>query len=288
MKLRPLGIPSFRDKIVQEAIRIILNVIYEPRFQVNFGFRPQLGCHDAISKNSIQGQAMTFAIEADVTGACDNVDHDIIINILSKKIDDPKFLNLIQNGLKSGAIYLNFFTATELGITQGSVCSPILYNINFHEFEKFIEQEIKEKINQKNITEKRTAKPENKLYKRISYEKRKIPYKKQLLEIKDLYQSFGKENPIFQNKYKEFLETRSAFKELQKRQLNTPYIRYSSQSLRYCYVRYADDWVFLINSDFNYALELKSIFTEWIKSNLKLELSEKKTKVTNLKKGDVT
>ena len=97
---RPLGIPTFQDRVVQEAIRGILEAIYEPEFAKfaktsmvcnNFGFRPQLNCWQAIEHFKKWGQQITFVIEGDIKGAYNNVDHEILINILSKRIKDKNF-----------------------------------------------------------------------------------------------------------------------------------------------------------------------------------------------------
>jgi retron-type reverse transcriptase len=101
-KLRPLGISTFSDRIIQEAIRIILEAIYEPTFEnhrfQNYGFRPDKSCHDAINYLKDKGTACNYAIEGDIKGAYDNVDHDILIKILRKKIKDEKFIQLIKQG----------------------------------------------------------------------------------------------------------------------------------------------------------------------------------------------
>jgi len=161
LKARPLGISSFPDKIVQESIRMVLNAIYEPEFariNVNFGFRPKKGCQDAINNIQSYAKQMDFAIEGDIKGAFDNVCHDTLIGILEKKISDKKFLKLIKGGLKCGVIYLSHRQDSDLGTTQGSVVSPLLYNIYFHEFDKYICNEFKEKVEIINRTENRKAK----------------------------------------------------------------------------------------------------------------------------------
>ena len=101
LKARPLGIPSFKDKIVQEALRLILNSIYEPEFakiSKNFGFRSNYGCHDAINNIKKKAKTMNYAIEGDIASAFDTVNFEKIREILSKKIDDKNILDLIDNG----------------------------------------------------------------------------------------------------------------------------------------------------------------------------------------------
>ena len=96
-KLRPLGIPSFKDKLLQEVVRMILEAIYEPVFDKNsHGFRPNKSCHTAIKQISSEFTGVVWFIEGDIKGCFDNIDHQILINILAKKIKDSKFLNIIR------------------------------------------------------------------------------------------------------------------------------------------------------------------------------------------------
>ena len=125
--LRPLGIPSSKHRIVQELIRGVLTVIYEPTFMRenhNFGFRPKLSTLDARTKLEKKGRGMTFAIEGDIKGAYENVDHDILLNILRKRIKDIKLIKFIQNLLKSGLEFQGRYQHTLLGVPQGGIVSP--------------------------------------------------------------------------------------------------------------------------------------------------------------------
>lgn len=149
LKLRPLGITSFEDKIVQEAMRLVLNAIYEPEFrklQCNFGFRPKLGVHDLIDKLETEAKGLDIAIEADVQGAFDNVDFLVLDNILKKKIDDLNFLKLVQDGLNCSISFSEIIEPSKIGTTQGSVLSPLLYTIYFHEFDKYVYDEFQQYI----------------------------------------------------------------------------------------------------------------------------------------------
>jgi retron-type reverse transcriptase len=100
-KMRPITIPPFADKIVQEAIRMVLEAIYEPTFMhMNVsGFRASNGCHENITLINDKGQGMSIAIEGDIESAYPNLDNNILLNILSEKINDQKFLNLLRNRL---------------------------------------------------------------------------------------------------------------------------------------------------------------------------------------------
>jgi hypothetical protein len=106
-KQRPLSVPTFTDRLVQEAIRMILEAIYEfvfEKFNANFGFRPKKGCHHSIAYLKEQGTGCNTAIEGDVEGAYDNVVHEKLIKILSKRIQDQKFLDLLNQGFKCGIL----------------------------------------------------------------------------------------------------------------------------------------------------------------------------------------
>lgn len=138
---RPLGIPDFDDKIVQESIRMVLESIYEPHFNqldANSGFRPNRDCAYAIRKIRQKAQFSTHVIEGDIIGAYNNVNHTILIKTLSKRIKDKKFLNLILSGLKSGIMDKSIILDSFLGVPQGGICSPILFNIYMHEFDEFV------------------------------------------------------------------------------------------------------------------------------------------------------
>jgi hypothetical protein len=150
--LRPLGLPDFDCKIVQEAIRMVLESIYEPHFQsleCNFGFRPKRDCLNAIHDIKKKAQGSDYAIEADFIGAYNNVDHLTLIKILKQKIKDNKFIRLIWNGLKSGFLFENEIQPTPLGVPQGGIASPILFNIYLHELDIFVLEKLTKKIDEK-------------------------------------------------------------------------------------------------------------------------------------------
>lgn len=102
-KLRPLGLPVFADKLVQEAIRMILEAIYEPIFSIySHGFRPGKSCHTALAMIKHEFTGAKWFIEGDIKGCFDNIDHSTLIGVLNRKIKDARFLNLIRMFLKSG------------------------------------------------------------------------------------------------------------------------------------------------------------------------------------------
>ena len=118
-KKRPLGIPSFRDKLLQEAVRMILEAIYEPTFDNrSHGFRPKRSCHTALRQISSDFTGVIWFIEGDIKGCFDNIDHETLIAILGRKIKDSKFLNIIRQFLKAGYIENWKYNKTYSGMPQ--------------------------------------------------------------------------------------------------------------------------------------------------------------------------
>ena len=294
LKARPISIPSFKDQIVQEAIRIILNSIYEPEFaklNCNFGFRPGLGCHAAIYHIKSKARLMRYAIKGDVKGAFDNVRFDTLINILEKRISDKSFLNLILSGLKCGIIYESYKASSIIGTTQGSVVSPLLYNIYFHEFDTFIHTEFDSLIREKNLREDRKPRPVHlsklrllikRRYNAISIKKSRLKFNLIANELKEKYAKFGKNSEEFKEIHEKYKATKKLKNELTIEQLKyTAFVKHT-QTIRYSYTRYADDWIFLTNASLEFTQEIQKIFSDWIQNNLKLELSLEKTRITDL------
>ncbi len=134
-KLRPLGIPATSDKLLQTAVTTILEAIFEPIFLTcSFGYRPHLGALDAIKDLSfhLQFRGYNYIVEADIKGFFDNIDHDLLMEMLSKKIDDKPFLRLIIKWLKAGVLEECKVINPVTGTPQGGIISPILANIYLH------------------------------------------------------------------------------------------------------------------------------------------------------------
>ena len=134
-KMRPLSIYCYEDKLVQEAVRRILEAVFEPLFYDEMmGFRPGRGCHKAIKKLNviIERGATSWVLDADIKGFFDHLDHEWIIRFIESKIKDPSFIRIIRRILKSGIMKDYHFEDTEEGSGQGSVCSPIIANIYMH------------------------------------------------------------------------------------------------------------------------------------------------------------
>ena len=288
MKARPLGIPSFNDKIVQEATRMVLEAIYDPVFQrldVSYGFRANHSCHDAITKLVYKFPGMDYAVEGDISGAYDNVNFDILIEIMSKKVKDKKLLKLIRKGLEAGIDFEGLKFHTTIGTTQGSVLSPLLYNIYYHEIDEYIQEIIVPRIEKENISEGRKKRATTKDYRRLSkhISKINIEIRKLKEKIENIYkdddnagEEIGEITELIRNKLKEQKEQRKERGKIQSTDTERRIIRIG-------YVRYADDWVILTNN-VNVAVDLVKELKTVIYEKLKLELSEQKTKVTDLRK----
>jgi retron-type reverse transcriptase len=138
-KKRPLGIPTWGDKLLQEVMREILEAYYEPQFSNHsHGFRPNRGCHTALQEIQIWKGTRWF-IEGDISKYFDTIDHDVLLKILEKNIHDGRFLRLISNMLKAGYLDDWKFNQTISGTPQGGVISPLLANIYLNEFDQWIE-----------------------------------------------------------------------------------------------------------------------------------------------------
>jgi RNA-directed DNA polymerase len=135
-KTRPLGIPTVEDRLVQEAVRIILEAIYEPVFlDESHGFRPRRSCHTALNLIKKTWTGCKWLIEVDVRGFFDNIDHDVLLTLLKKRIDDDRFIGLIEGMLKAGYMEDWVLGRTYSGTPQGGVVSPLLANIYLHELD---------------------------------------------------------------------------------------------------------------------------------------------------------
>ena len=260
-KMRPLGIPSFRDKLLQEAVRIILEAIYEPVFDNNsHGFRPYRSCHTALSQIKKDFTGIVWFIEGDITGCFDNIDHNVLIGILAKKIKDSKFLNLIRQFLKAGYVENWKYNKTYSGTPQGGICSPILANIYLNELDmKF--REMKAKFDRpRSKNEWKT--PE---YREIDNEMKKISY--WINHTTD-----REERGTLIEQYKAL-----------KKRLNTIPCHQQTNK-KFTFVRYADDWLVGVCGTKAECEALKVEIADFLSNELHLELSEEKTHITHSSK----
>ena len=255
-KMRPLGIPSFRDKLLQEVVRMILEAIYEPTFDSrSHGFRPNKSCHTALRQISSDFTGAVWFIEGDIKGCFDNIDHKTLIAILDKKIKDSKFLNIIRQFLTAGYIENWRYNATYSGTPQGGICSPILANIYLNELDRKLAE-----INE------RFAKPRSSL---------KTPeYNAVDKEMKRL--SYWIDCTTDDSKRQELIKD---YKNLRKTLRTVPCK--PADNKNFAFVRYADDWLAGVCGTKKECEELKAEIGEFLSSELKLTLSEEKTLITH-------
>lgn len=139
-KMRPLGMPTWSDKLVGEVVRLLLEAYYEPTFSPrSHGFRPGRGCHTALRQVANTWTGTVWFIEGDISDCFGSLDHNVMVRILAERIHDQRFLRLIRNMLSAG--YLEDWTwhPSFSGAPQGGVVSPILSNIYLHKLDEYIE-----------------------------------------------------------------------------------------------------------------------------------------------------
>jgi len=142
-KLRPLGMPTWSDKLLQEVLRTILEAYYEPTFSDHsHGFRPGRGCHTALQDITQHWRGVKWFIEGDIASFFDRIQHEVILNILREKIHDNRFIRLIKNLLKAGYMEEGRRHETYSGVPQGGVISPILSNLVLDRLDKYVEQHL--------------------------------------------------------------------------------------------------------------------------------------------------
>ena len=142
-KLRPLGLPSWSDKLVGEVVRLLLEAYYEPQFSGrSHGFRKGRGCHTALREIQQTWTGTVWFVEGDISDCFGSFSHDILLGILAEKIRDNRFLRLIRNMLKAGYLEDWHYHDTLSGVPQGGVVSPVLSNIYLHKLDEFVEEEL--------------------------------------------------------------------------------------------------------------------------------------------------
>lgn len=255
-KMRPLGLPTFTDKLIQEVIRMILEAVYEPIFSnYSHGFRHGRSCHTALTQIKHEFVGASWFVEGDIKGCFDNINHKVLIQTLNKKIKDTRLLQLIQKFLKAGYMENWKYNSTYSGCPQGGILSPILANIYLNELDKFVER-------LKMSFDKRTP------Y-RTTPEYNAIQQKRVNLSKKINRRNEGTERDIFIAEYKKLT------KEMHK----TPAKLCDDKKIKY--VRYADDFLIAVNGNKKDCEWIKSQLTEFISQELKMELSQEKTLITH-------
>jgi group II intron reverse transcriptase/maturase len=248
-RLRPLGLPSWSDKLVGEVVRLLLEAIYEPQSsRWSHGFRRNRGCHTALRDIQNTWTGTTWFIEGDISDCFGSLDHEILLRILAEKIHDQRFLRLIRNMLKAGYLEDWEYRDSLSGCPQGGVVSPILSNVYLDKLDKFVEQEL---IPQYTRGTRRKCNPE---YDRIQY---------QLARARKR-------------------GDRAAARDLEKQLRSLPASDPMDPGYRRLkYTRYADDHILGFIGPKAEAEEIKAKLAKFLRETLGLELNQQKTLITH-------
>jgi group II intron reverse transcriptase/maturase len=248
-KKRPLSMPTWSDKLLQEVIRLILESYYEPQMsESSHGFRPGRGCHTALQDIDRTWLGTAWYIEGDIKACFDSLDHQILLGILAEKIHDGRFLRLICELLQAGYLEDWKYNATLSGAPQGGIVSPILSNIYMDRLDKYVEKQLLPAY-----TKGDQRKP-NEAYNALLNEAARLKRKGRLPEA---------------------IEVRRRAQQLPSIDPHDPDYR------RLKYVRYADDWLIGYIGTKEEAEEIKQQVRLFLQNELKLELSEEKTLITH-------
>jgi group II intron reverse transcriptase/maturase len=248
-KTRPLGMPTWSDKLVGEVVRLLLEAYYEPTFSDrSHGFRPDRACHTALREVAHVWLGTTWFVEGDIADCFGSFDHDVMVGILSEKIHDNRFLRLLRNMLTAGYLEDWKWGATQSGVPQGGIASPVLSNIYLHKLDDFVETVLIPEYTRGRL---RAKNPE---YRAVEREIVKARRRGDRAEVRSLYRrlhSLPSQDP------------------------RDPGYR----RLRYC--RYADDTLLGFAGPKAEAEQIKRRLAEFLRDDLKLDLSPDKTLITH-------
>ena len=261
-KMRPLGIPSFIDKLLQEVIRMILEAIYEGSFEsTSHGFRPARSPQTALWSIQKSFNGTKWFIEGDIKGFFDNINHEVLMTILSERIADERFLRLIRKFLNAGYVEDWVLHNSYSGTPQGGIISPILANIYLDKFDKYINEYI-QKFN------RGKRRKENPIAKHLGHRKTKL-----VAKLKKTENETERQRLLAQ------------IREIVKDRLNYPAgDEMDSDMKRMKYVRYADDFLIGVIGSKEDCIHIKEDIKNFMAEKLKLELSDEKTLITNARK----
>lgn len=244
---RPLGIPNFQDRVVEEVIRMLLDAIYEPRFKdCSHGFRANRGQHSCIKYVRGWFPGTVWYIEGDISKCYDSIDHDVLLALLKRRIKDKLFLGLIESGLKRKVIDCKVIFTTELGTPQGGVVSPLLSNIYLHELDRYMHRVMR-------VLNRGKRRRANLEYNRLT-------------------------NYAYRARKKQNFTAAAALKRARQLPSKDPM---DNQYRRVRFVRYADDFIIGVIGPKALALRLKESVKNFLEARLKLKLSEEKTHITH-------
>jgi group II intron reverse transcriptase/maturase len=248
-KMRPLGMPTWSDKLAGEVVRLLLEAYYEPQFSGrSHGFRPGRGCHTALREVAQTWTGTTWFVEGDIADCFGSLDHQVMLAILAEKIHDGRFLRLLRNMLRAGYLEDWRWGATLSGVPQGGIASPVLSNIYLHKLDVFVETVL---IPEYTRGGRRARNPG---YRAVEYAIAAARRKGDRAEVRALYRhlhSLPSQDPT-----------------------DPGYRR-----LRYC--RYADDTLLGFAGPKAEAEQIKQKLAVFLREELKLELSPAKTLITH-------
>jgi group II intron reverse transcriptase/maturase len=248
-KMRPLGLPSWSDKLVGEVVRLLLEAIFEPSFSGrSHGFRKGRGCHTALREIESTWTGTTWFVEGDISDCFGSLDHEIMVSILAEKIHDQRFLRLIRQMLKAGYLEDWEYHETLSGCPQGGVVSPILSNIYLHRLDNYVEEVL---IPQYTKGESRAPKPEYEKVRARLRAARRCGDRAQARELRKQLRTLPSRDPM------------------------DPGYR------RLRYLRYADDHLLGFTGPKAEAEQIKAELARFLREELALELNQDKTLITH-------
>jgi group II intron reverse transcriptase/maturase len=247
-KTRPLGVATWKDKLLQEVMRQILEAYYEPTFSDHtHGFRPGRGCHTALHEIQVTWTGTRWFIEGDLSSYFDTISHDRLMQTLAERIHDQRFLRLVRHLLQAGYLEARSLQPTLSGVPQGAILSPLLSNIYLARFDQYVETTLIP-AHTRGITRR-----PNPAYQRVM-------------------------RHIRVHKAAALPGVRALRKEARTIPKGDPH---DPDYRRLRYIRYADDWLLGYDGTRAEAEQLKRTLQDWLHDNLHLTLSEEKTLITH-------
>jgi group II intron reverse transcriptase/maturase len=252
-KKRPLGLPTWSDKLVGEVVRLLLEAYYEPQFSdLSYGFRPKRGCHTALSEITNRWTGTTWFIEGDIADCFGSLDHKIMLSRLAGNIHDGRFLRLLRNMLQAGFLEDWIWHNTLSGAPQGGVASPILSNIYLDRLDSFVEKVL---IPEYTRGISRTPNPAYQEMEKLIVRARRRGDRPAVRALRQQRRSLPSKDP-----------TDPGFRRLR-------------------YARYCDDHLLGFTGPKAEAEEIKTRLAAFLRDELKLELSRDKTLITHARTG---
>jgi len=252
-KRRPLGLPTWSDKLLAEVVRMLLNAYYDVQFSDHsHGFRPGHGCHTALQEIVDIWNGTNWFVEGDVSRCFESLDHETLLSILGEKIHDGRFLRLVDGMLKAGYLEDWRWGTTLSGAPQGGIASPVLSNIYLDRLDRYVETQLLPLFNR---GKRRAANP---AYEKLSAQIRSARRQGDRARVRAL---------------------RLQRRRLPSKDPQDPGYR------RLRYVRYCDDFLLGFSGPKAEAVDIKRKLGRFLHEELKLELSQEKTLITHARTG---